>query len=132
MAQLLLRSLFFLPQQTPAQPWLTGAIFTARSPGPIHWRLPASGTGSRPRQLEQGHAEKRRRRRTNTKTTKSNAQLLTERQVCLNSCHIRIVHASCFAQPAFALCVFRRQQMTSRRVGSQHLAARRDFKSLCY
>src|SRR6266542_4091102 len=57
MAQLLLRSLFFLPQQTPAQPWLTGAIFTARSPGPIHWRLPASGTGSRPRQLEQGRAE---------------------------------------------------------------------------
>src|SRR5438552_18814977 len=116
MAQLLLRLLFFLPQQTPAQPWLTGAIFTARSAGPIHWRLPARGTGSR--QLEQGHAEKRSRRRTNTKTTKSNAQLLNERQVCLNSCHIRIVHASCFAQPMFALCVFRDQQMTSRRLGS--------------
>ena len=58
--------------------------------------------------------------------------LSAKRQVCLNSSHIRIVHERCFAQTAFALCTLGRQQMASRRVRSQNLAARRDFKTLRY
>ena len=56
--------------------------------------------------------------------------LSTERQVCLYSRHIRVVHARRFAKPAFALCAFRRQQMASRRTRPQNLATCGDLEAL--
>jgi hypothetical protein len=55
-----------------------------------------------------------------------------EWEIRLYARYIRLVHERCFAQTAFALCTFRGQQMTSRRMRSQNLAARRDFKTLRY
>ena len=40
------------------------------------------------------------------------------------------IHKRCLTQSAFALRTLRSQQMTPRGVRSQHLAARRDFKTL--
>jgi hypothetical protein len=62
---------------------------------------------------------------------KTGARCLAERQVCLDSSHVGIVHARSFAQPTFALCIFGGQQMASRRVRSQHFATRGDFKTFC-
>ena len=58
--------------------------------------------------------------------------LLTERQVCLNPGDICVVHARCLAQMALSLCTFCRQQVTSRRMRSQHFATRRDLEAFCY
>src|SRR5439155_7789397 len=55
---------------------------------------------------------------------------LAEWEIRLYARYIGGIHKRCFAKPAFALCTFRRQQMTPRRVRPQHLAARRDFKTL--
>jgi hypothetical protein len=57
---------------------------------------------------------------------------LAKWEIRLYARYIGTVHERCFAQPAFALCSFRGQQMTPRRVRSQHLAARGDFKTLRY
>jgi len=57
---------------------------------------------------------------------------LPEWQVRLDARHICIVNARRFAQPAFALCVFRREQMASGGVRSQHFATRRDLEALGY
>jgi hypothetical protein len=57
---------------------------------------------------------------------------LTEWEIRLYARYIGTIHARCFAQPAFALCSFPRQQMTSRRVRPQHLAPCCDFKTLRY
>ncbi len=58
--------------------------------------------------------------------------LLTKWKIRRYARHIGIVHACCFAQPPFALRIFGGQQMTSRRVRSQHFSARRDFKTFGY
>jgi hypothetical protein len=58
--------------------------------------------------------------------------LLAEWEIRLYARYIGTVHVRRFAQPSFALCSFRRQQMTSRRMRSQHLATSRDFKTLGY
>ncbi len=61
------------------------------------------------------------------------AELLSaEWEIRLYARYVGGIHKRCFAKPTFALCTFRGQQMTSRRVRSQHLAARRDFKTLRY
>ena len=57
-------------------------------------------------------------------------RLSTERQICLYSRHIGLVHARRFAKPAFALCAFRRQQMASRRTRPQNLATCSDLEAL--
>ncbi len=57
---------------------------------------------------------------------------LAEWEIRLYPRYIGTVHERCFAQMAFALCTLGRQQMASRRVRSQHFAARRDFKTLRY
>lgn len=59
-------------------------------------------------------------------------RLLAEWEIRFYARHIGTIHERCFAQTAFALCTFGRQQMTPRRVPSQHLTARRDFKTLRY
>jgi hypothetical protein len=61
-----------------------------------------------------------------------NASILTEWQVRLYPRHIGLVYERRFAKPAFALCVFRRQQMASRRPGPQNLATRGDLEALRY
>ena|SRR6476660_1026809 len=61
------------------------------------------------------------------------AELLSaEWEIRLYARYIGTVHARPFAQSASALCIFCGQQMASRRVRSQNLAARRDFKTLRY
>jgi hypothetical protein len=55
---------------------------------------------------------------------------LAKWEIRLYARYIGTVDERRFAQSAFALCIFRRQQMASRRVRSQHLAPRRDFKTL--
>ena len=57
---------------------------------------------------------------------------LAKWEIRLYARYIGTVHARPFAQSASALCIFRGQQMASRRVRSQNLAARRDFKTLGY
>jgi len=61
------------------------------------------------------------------------AELLSaEWEIRLYARYVGGIHKRCFAKPAFALCIFGGQQMASRRVRSQNLAARRDFKTLRY
>ncbi len=55
--------------------------------------------------------------------------VLTERQISLYSCHICVVDARCFAQPAPAFCVFYGQQMAARRTRSQNLPTCGDFEA---
>jgi len=60
------------------------------------------------------------------------ASLLAEGEIRFYAGYVGGIHKRCLTKPAFALCSFRGQQMTSRRVRSQDLAARRDFKTLRY
>src|SRR5262249_28837652 len=56
--------------------------------------------------------------------------LLTKRKVRLYSGHVRVIYASCFAQPPFTLCALRRQQVPSRRTRPQNFPMRGDLKAL--
>jgi hypothetical protein len=57
---------------------------------------------------------------------------LAEWEIRLYARYIGRIYKRCFAQAAFALSALGRQQMASRRVRAQYLAARREFKTLGY
>src|SRR5262249_2071694 len=54
---------------------------------------------------------------------------LAKRKIRLYSRHVGVVHSSCFAQSAFPLCAFRRQEVSSRGTRPQDLATGGDLEA---